>query len=238
MRECGTPIVARVLFSAPVFSLGTALPAHGDEVAKSDGRRLRTADPSTYLHMRLYTASLLLTTASAFQITQNIPLIHHHRTACDSTAPRMVADFSGEWEMDLDSSDSLGPLLRALGLNRLLAAVITRLAAKQSISQSSDMLTVEVTTRLSTSTLKMPFDGTPMLAPGITGGETATVSKWLDDDRLETRQALDADSSDADCFVTVRSLRDGGGTLVEAVSVVRGGQLVEGTSAERLLRRL
>ena len=77
-----------------------------------------------------------------------------------------------------------------------------------------------------------------MLAPGITGGETAHVSKWLDDDRLETRQALDADSSDADCFVTVRSLRDGGGTLVEAVSVVRGGQLVEGTSAERLLRRL
>ena len=118
-------------------------------------RRLPTSPDGRPVHMRLYTASLLLTTASAFQITQNIPLIHHHRTACDSTAPRMVADFSGEWEMDLDSSDSLGPLLRALGLNRLLAAVITRLAAKQSISQSSDMLTVEVTTRLS-STLKMP----------------------------------------------------------------------------------
>ena len=141
--------------------------------------------------------------------------------------------------MDLGSSDSLGPVLRALGLNRVLAAVVARVGVSQSITQTADELMIVVTTKLSTSTLKLSTRGAESMIPGITGGETPSVSRWLDDSHFETRQSLDASSpSSGSAFVTVRSLRDGGSVLVEAVSVLDDfGQLVEGSSAERLLRR-
>ena len=156
----------------------------------------------------------------------------------------------GEWEMDLPSSDALGPVLRELGLNRVLAAVVARLAVKQSITMDADALTVVVKTSLSEETLVLPFDGACVTVPGITGGRAACVSSWLDDAKtqLETRQSLvivESDSAasaaaaslDEEAFVTVRSLRDGGDSLVEACSLVRGGVMLPQPRAERVLRR-
>ena len=159
------------------------------------------------------------------------------------SAVRCRANFGGEWEMDLDASDQLGPTLRALGVNRVLAAVITRLGVRQSISQTDEELRIQVKTRVSESEIQLRFDGATTRTPGISGGTTDTTSRWLDDERLETRQALDdpatlapADES-ASVFVTVRSLLEDGRVLQEACSVVRQGELVPGASAARLLRR-
>ena len=201
----------------------------------------RSPPPTRGFPMKSTLLLLLLDGATSFHLASTLSPRAH------GASPRAVvpkcsdarADFSGEWEMDLGSSDSLGPVLRALGLNRVLAAVVARVGVSQSITQSANELTVVVTTKLSTSTLRMPYDGSSVLAPGVTGGETPCVSRWLDDSQFETRQSLDASSpSSGSAFVTVRSLRDGGNVLVEAVSVLDDfGQLVDGTSAERLLRR-
>lgn len=156
----------------------------------------------------------------------------------------------GEWEMDLSSSDALGPMLRELGLNRVLAAVVARLAVKQSITMDAAALTVVVKTSVSEETLVLPFDGSSSTVPGITGGRAACVSRWLDDaqTQLETRQSLTVVESDSaapaaaaslndEAFVTVRSLRDGGASLVESCSLVRGGVVLPQPRAERVLRR-
>ena len=162
-------------------------------------------------------------------------------------APVMV-DFTGQWQMDLAASDALGPLLRELGLNRVVAALVGRLSVQQSITQDSDGVTVRVKTAVSEDTLDLRFDGSVVAARGISGGAASCASRWLDEacTRLETRQTLDgADLSGGDvvaalqrdAFVTVRSLRDGGAQLVEECSLVRDGISLPQPRAQRVLRR-
>ena len=152
-----------------------------------------------------------------------------------SSAP---TDFSGNWSMDLAASDALGPLLRDLGLNRILAALISRLSVEQSITQDDNAVTIAVKTSLSTDALELRFDGTPTLISSLSGGKTPAVSRWVDQS-LETRQSLtDAPPGTAggDCFVTVRSLADGGASLYEDCTLQRAGRVVGGRT-RRILRR-
>ena len=145
--------------------------------------------------------------------------------------------------MDLAASDYLGPTLSAVGLNRVLAALVTRLSVHQSISQDDASVQIAVRTRLSDEVLALALDGAVTRVPGIAGGRTEAVTRWLDDARLETRQSLAEDASlrpddaSADVFVTVRSLQDGGASLHEECSVLRRGVPVAGAEARRILRR-
>ena len=152
-------------------------------------------------------------------------------------------DFSGKWEMDLSASDALGPVLKELGMNRIVAALIARVGVEQEISQHDSSVSVRVRTAVSQSEINLQFDGSVTQTPSMNGGDSATVSRWLDDNRLETRQRLDdcvrfpADEM-VDCFVTVRSLGAGGNTLQEEVIVMRQGEPVPGACARRILRRV
>jgi len=154
-----------------------------------------------------------------------------------------AADYSGSWEMDLAASDALGPVLREMSLNRVLAALVSRLAVRQTIAQDADKVSVTVKTALSTDEFELRWDGALTQLPGLTGGWTAAASRWLEDGRLETRQHLAAEASgrpdapEADAFETVRSLHDGGQTLWEEVCVRRAGAPVPGVAARRVLRR-
>ena len=132
----------------------------------------------------------------------------HSRAAVSASA----ADFAGSWQMDLGASDALGPVLREMQLNRVLAALVSRLSVSQTIRQDTDKVRVTVKTRLSTDEIELRLDGTLTKLPGLSGGLVDAASRWLDDARLETRQHLIADASGrpdapgADAFVTVRSL--------------------------------
>ena len=141
--------------------------------------------------------------------------------------------------MDLDKSEPLGPVLRSLGLNRVLAALVSRVSVSQSITQDNAFVRVAVSTKLSTSQLNLRLDGAMTPLPGLTGEDCPAASSWSDDgQKLETRQKLTptsaADLSD-EAFVTVRSLQSNGGELWEEVTVVRGGSPT--ASARRVLRR-
>ena len=156
-----------------------------------------------------------------------------------------VADFSGEWCMDLKASDSLGPVLRELGTPRMLAAIVTRLAVTQRIVQTGSTVTIEVKTPLSAETLGLNLDGSEALLPGVTGGHTRASTRWLDQERLETRQCVDQsgrlDDPDARLFVTTRSLFDAGAGLLEDCAVVArssGEDMKPRATAKRILRRV
>ena len=141
--------------------------------------------------------------------------------------------------MDLEKSEPLGPVLRSLGLNRVLAALVSRLSVSQSITQDGAFVRVAVRTKLSTSQLNLRLDGAMTPLPGLAGEDCDASSRWSDDlETLETRQRLtptsSADLAD-EAFVTVRSLRPGGDELLEEVTVVRDGATA--ASARRVLRR-
>ena len=160
----------------------------------------------------------------------------------------LAEEISGEWEMDLSASDNISPLLRELGLNAILSAVVARLSVRQSISVSTDAINIHVKTRVSKDTLVLPLDGTPVAVPGLSGGQAAAVSGWLDDECTQfcTRQSLcqvqDSNVAAAaadlakEAFVTLRFLR--GATLIESNTIVRGGVELAEPRAERVLRRV
>jgi len=143
--------------------------------------------------------------------------------------------------MDLKASDSLSPVLRELGVPRVLAAIVTRLGVQQEISQDDRAVTVNVKTSVSTETLELLLDGTEGLLPGITGGRTLASSTWLDDEHLETRQCVSEDGRLDDpyakLFITTRSLFDGGEALLEHCAVTLEGSKGVGATARRILRR-
>lgn len=147
-------------------------------------------------------------------------------------------DFSGEWDMDLQRSDWLGPVLRELGLNFLVSCIICRLAVHQSILQDADSLTIDVKTSLGSQTLRLPFDGSVARVVGMQG-ETSCVTCWVGQ-QLETKQCVSLDAKnpeeDSMCFVTARSLQDGGNVLVEDCSV-RCGKTVLASARRYLVRR-
>ena len=151
----------------------------------------------------------------------------------------MRADFSGQWAMDLAASEPLGPVLRAIGLGRVAAALISRLGVRQVITQDSSECVITVQTALSSEDLQLRFDGSAVPLQGVKGGKTLTCSRWLDDERLETRQLLKRDSTlspsdpDAETFITVRFLADGGQSLVESVSLSNAE-----ARSNRILRRV
>jgi hypothetical protein len=176
-----------------------------------------------------------------FSSISTIAIAFEPSTAASVCAPRTfrstpvlasVADFSGEWCMDLKASDSLGPLLRELGVSRMLAAVVTRLAVTQRIVQTGSTVTIEVKTPLSAETLELNLDGSEALLPGVTGGRTRASTRWLDRERLETRQCVDQsgrlDDPDARLFVTTRSLFDAGAGLLEDCAELRRGHEAQG----------
>eukprot|EP00316_Scyphosphaera_apsteinii_P013496 CAMPEP_0119329508 /NCGR_PEP_ID=MMETSP1333-20130426/76035_1 /TAXON_ID=418940 /ORGANISM="Scyphosphaera apsteinii, Strain RCC1455" /LENGTH=205 /DNA_ID=CAMNT_0007338651 /DNA_START=80 /DNA_END=697 /DNA_ORIENTATION=- len=155
------------------------------------------------------------------------------------------ADFRGEWSMDLAASDSLGPLLRELGLNFILRAIVERLQVEQSVEQDESAVWITVRTALSNEKLELRFNSTITHLPGLTGGRTDAITTWLDDERLETRQLLKpqarsdgAPDFTSDVFITVRSVQDEGQSLWEDVSVVRGGASLPVAKARRILRRV
>lgn len=233
-------------------------------VGRTPGRNYSPCARSWRRMVRHLTCVLVLPACWCFQA----PVARHPRATLHSRAAvsASAADFSGSWQMDLGASDALGPVLREMQLNRVLAALVSRLSVSQTIRQDADKVCVTVKTRLSTDELELRLDGALTKLPGLSGGLVDAASRWLDDARLETRQHLIADAPgrpdapDADAFVTVarsharqnlalsqnpdpdpnqvRSLHDGGDTLWEEVCVYRRGAAVPAASARRVLRRV
>jgi len=152
--------------------------------------------------------------------------------------------FTGNWKMDLSSSDSLWGVLRAVGMNFLAIPLVDRLSVQQGISQTEDGLTIEITTPLGSDTMELPFDGAVTMVSGVAGGKNMQTSSWISAPaggqlRLKTVQAvkgsLDLPGSST-LFETVRSLGDGDATLFEDLATIVNGQRV--ATARRVLRRL
>ncbi|GMH70953.1 hypothetical protein TrRE_jg6475 [Triparma retinervis] len=180
--------------------------------------------------------SLLLSSdVTAFVITAVIPAVIPN--------PPPV-DFSGYWSMDLGSSDRLKPLLRELGVPRLLCSLLERLAVSQEIGlgEDSSFFNFKVITKFKTDQFSLPAqdcdEEDKRLLPSPTGGKAEARTIWVSCGEkgygLETTQKLKEGLSEV-VFVTTRTLEDEGDVLVELCKVLRNGE--ETSRCRRVLRR-
>ena len=113
-------------------------------------------------------------------------------TVSSFVAPRPpFIDFSGKWKMDLDSSDKLTPLLKELGVPRILAPIMERLGVRQEIDGKD--LHFRVITRLKTDDFRLSVD-TSTECPSPTGGLTKATSRWVEvtnEEKNESNQFID-----------------------------------------------
>ena len=109
-----------------------------------------------------------------------------------------LPDFSGEWELDLKSSEKMRPMLKACGMSGLLIPLLERLGVRQSIRASGlaaatagddtdndnddrnkeYQLFVNISTSLSSSSFCLSLDEGGVLVPGPVGAPTRAVSSW------------------------------------------------------------
>ena len=176
------------------------------------------------------------------RIAENVTFVSSFTAATTKTTPPFV-DFTGKWNMDLESSDKLKPLLTELGAPWILIPIIERLKVKQEIDGKN--LHFIVMTKLKTDDFILSVDESTV-CPSPTGGLTKTTTRWIevddDDDHdncggyaLESTQIIQGKDGDDVIFVTSRTLEENGLVLVELCETIRHGETT--ATCRRILRR-
>ncbi|MEL6345856.1 MAG: lipocalin/fatty-acid binding family protein [Myxococcota bacterium] len=88
-----------------------------------------------------------------------------------------AADYSGTWVLDLKSSDSLEPLLKAQGANMMMRRAADRLVVTQTITQDDNQVTVKNESSFRTNTDVLQVDGETRTVEGDRG-EVQTRHSW------------------------------------------------------------
>jgi hypothetical protein len=118
--------------------------------------------------------------------------------------PSPRVDFSGKWEFDAEASDSLDPILEAIGISFIERALVNNAVVTHTITQTADDMTVEVKSGFFSRTDHLTFDGEPTATTDPTGRPVEATSHWSDDGKsLITKIFVKADKQD---FTLTRSM--------------------------------
>jgi hypothetical protein len=90
-------------------------------------------------------------------------------------------DFRGEWKIDLASSESLAPILRAKGKSAVEVAVLSRVPITHIITGDHRQMTVRVKTPLFDRTEVLPLDGTLTHVADPEGNPAEATTRWSED---------------------------------------------------------
>ncbi|HEX4145646.1 MAG TPA: hypothetical protein VHY91_19225 [Pirellulales bacterium] len=92
-------------------------------------------------------------------------------------------DFSGSWQLNVEASDSLDPILEAIGLSFIERALVNNTVVTHVIRQTADELTIDVQTSFFSRTDHLPLNGQPADTLDPSGRPVESVSAWSDDGR-------------------------------------------------------
>lgn len=156
--------------------------------------RQERADPheDAALSRKRRTALYLLTAAlgmvaaaclwrrSEFSAVEAAPAGVRHSGAGTAAKAAPRVDFSGPWELDLEASDSLDPILTAYGLSALERSLICNAPVTQTITQTPGQLEIAASSGWFKHTETMPTLGQPHQALAVTGKPVEAVTNWND----------------------------------------------------------
>ena len=135
------------------------------------------------------------------------------RAAADADGPQASppVDFSGQWQLDVKASDSMDPILEAVGLSFLERALFNNSVVTHIITQTAERFTIEVKTAFFSRTDNLPLNGEPTPTVDPAGRPVESTSVWSDDARqLITRIRVTPDQQE---FTMTRSLDEGQDTM-------------------------
>ncbi|MBX2798067.1 MAG: hypothetical protein KTR31_10370 [Myxococcales bacterium] len=130
-------------------------------------------------------------------------------------SPSWAADFSGRWTLDLAASDSLDELLEAQGVGWVKRKAVAKMAVTQTITQTTDEVTVKVVSRYKEELSTLRVDGQPRTVSDERG-QARVIHEWQGEHLVttSTRQLGDGAST----LTVHRSLSADGTTLTQRLT--------------------
>ena len=128
-------------------------------------------------------------------------------------APLGYADFRGEWRLDRQASDPLGPVLRAKGKSLVEIIAASRMPVTHRIHGDHERLTVSVKTPFFHCIEELLTDGTPTRIVGPEGHVAEAVTRWSDDRRSLISTSTDLVGDGLATVTLARSLSADGETM-------------------------
>jgi hypothetical protein len=90
-------------------------------------------------------------------------------------------DFRGDWQIDLQASEPVAPILRAKGKSALEINLASKVSSTQVIRGDQRRLTIVVKTFLFEQKEELLLDGTPTRVKPLDGPEAEAVTRWSED---------------------------------------------------------
>jgi hypothetical protein len=116
-------------------------------------------------------------------------------------------DFSGQWQLNVEASDSLDEIMKAIGVSFIQRGLVNNTVITHTIQQTADELTIEVKTTFFSRTDRLPLHGEPAQTTDPSGRPVESTSAWSDDGRqLITKIWVPRDQQR---FTMTRSLDEG-----------------------------
>lgn len=96
--------------------------------------------------------------------------------------PAAASDtLDGTYVLDLDASDDLGDVMKELGLNPVMRAVVGRMKTRLTIDGEPDKVTLTVKTPIRTQTQELACDGSAIAVEGGEFGSGTMAVTWSED---------------------------------------------------------
>ena len=118
-------------------------------------------------------------------------------------------DFRGVWQLDLEASDSLVPILEAKGRNVIEQTLAANIPITHTIDiQDEREMIIKIGTPIFTKVERMLFDGSPLESIDLEGNHVEAKSTWSDDGQtIVTNVRGKAPGDNVTCTIR-RSLTD------------------------------
>ena len=176
-----------------------------------------------------------LMSSSASCVLAALALLASGAAPVRAEEPFQRPDFTGSWELDLDASERVGTLLKALGRSWLEQRAADSVRVTQHILQTEETVTITIDTSLRDSREVLTLDGAPRSLTTEKGHVVSSRTYWEGDSVLVTETDAVLASGKRGSFRILRSLIDGGQTLLQRLELQVPG--AERIVANRILRR-
>jgi hypothetical protein len=144
--------------------------------------------------------------------------------------------FAGKWSLDIDASDTMVPIMQALGRSKMEQKMAGNMAVTQTITQTVTQMTIAIKSMVKNQTEVLLLDGTKETRDTPNMGMVQTYTSWDKDGKtLVTIADMTLKNGDPAEMVMRRQLQDNGQTmLLQNELRLKDGQVL---TANRIFRK-
>jgi hypothetical protein len=135
------------------------------------------------------------------------------RTPVPTEAGVLHPNFSGDWKIDLEASESMTPILKLKGRSTLECVVLAKVPMTHVIRGDYRRYTIVIQTPVRDQSAEVYTDGRPIKALDPEGKETVAVTRWSEDGQSLVTTSTDTLNGQPAQMKMTRSLAPDGRTM-------------------------